>query len=41
MKIYSMVRLGLKPEVNALCTIMFGVTVVVVMISQRVQKEKE
>jgi spermidine/putrescine transport system permease protein len=35
-----MVRLGLKPEVNALCAIMILVTVVAVLLSQRFLKEK-
>jgi spermidine/putrescine transport system permease protein len=41
LKIYSMVRLGVKPEINALCSIMFGLTLVFVMISQLIQKEKK
>jgi spermidine/putrescine transport system permease protein len=40
LRIYSMVRLGLKPEVNALCAIMILVTVVAVFVSQRFLKEK-
>jgi spermidine/putrescine transport system permease protein len=40
LKIYSMVHLGVKPEVNALCTIMFGLTLVFAMIAQILQKEK-
>ena len=35
-----MVRLGLKPEVNALCAIMILITVVAVFVSQRFLKEK-
>lgn len=34
LKIYSMVRLGVKPEVNALCTLIFGLSLIVVIISQ-------
>jgi spermidine/putrescine transport system permease protein len=41
LKIYSMVRLGVKPEINALCTILFGFTLVLVMISQMLLKEKK
>jgi spermidine/putrescine transport system permease protein len=41
LKIYSMVRLGVKPEINALCSIMFALTLVFVMISQLIQKEKK
>jgi spermidine/putrescine transport system permease protein len=40
LRIYSMVRLGLKPEVNALCAIMILITVVAVFVSQRFLKEK-
>jgi spermidine/putrescine transport system permease protein len=36
-----MVRLGVKPEINALCTILFGFTLVLVMISQMLLKEKK
>jgi len=41
LKIYSMVRLGVKPEINALCTIIFGLTLVLVMIAQWLLKEKK
>lgn len=40
LRIYSMVRLGLKPEVNALCAIMVLITAVAVFVSQRLLKEK-
>lgn len=40
LKIYSLVRLGVKPEVNALCTIMFIFTFIIVMVSQSLIKEK-
>ncbi|NCD25097.1 MAG: spermidine/putrescine ABC transporter permease PotC [Deltaproteobacteria bacterium] len=40
LRIYSMVRLGLKPEVNALCAIMILITAVTVFLSQRLLKEK-
>ncbi|HYQ90715.1 MAG TPA: spermidine/putrescine ABC transporter permease PotC, partial [Candidatus Competibacteraceae bacterium] len=40
LKIYSMVRIGVKPEVNALCTIMFGLTLVVVLGAQALLREK-
>jgi spermidine/putrescine transport system permease protein len=39
-KIFSMVRLGVKPEINALCAIMFVLTIVIVWISQFLLKEK-
>jgi spermidine/putrescine transport system permease protein len=34
LQIYSMVRLGVKPEINALCSVLFGVTLLFVCISQ-------
>ena len=40
LKIYSMVRLGVKPEVNALSSIMFGLTLISVVASQFLMKEK-
>ena len=41
LKIYSMVRLGVKPEVNALCTILFLLTLVAVTTAHFLTKEKE
>jgi spermidine/putrescine transport system permease protein len=38
LRIYSMVRLGVKPEINALCTIMFGLTLVMVLSAQHLLK---
>lgn len=40
LKIYSMVRLGVKPEINALCTLMFLVTLFIVLLSQFLLKER-
>jgi len=40
LKIYSMVRLGVKPEINALCAITFAITLVLVIISQCVARKK-
>lgn len=40
LKIYAMVRLGINPEVNALCTILLGFTVLVVLVSQRMLSKK-
>ncbi len=40
LRIFSLVRLGVKPEINDLCTIMFGLTLVFITISQILQKEK-
>ena len=40
LRIYSMVRLGIKPDVNALSVVMIAVTVVAVVLSRRLLKEK-
>lgn len=40
LKIYSMVRMGVKPEINALCTILFSLTLILVWIAQHLQKEE-
>lgn len=34
LKIFSMVRVGVKPEINALCSIMFVITIFIVLIYQ-------
>ena len=41
LKIYSMVRLGIKPEVNALSTVLLAVTLVSVFVSHWLVKEKK
>lgn len=41
LKLYSMVRLGVKPEVNALSTLLFVFTLVSVFISHLLMKEKK
>jgi spermidine/putrescine transport system permease protein len=41
LRIYSMVRLGVKPEVNALSTLMFAITLVSVLASQWLIKERK
>ena len=41
LKIFSMVKIGVKPEVNALATLMIGVSVVFVIISQLLLKERK
>jgi spermidine/putrescine transport system permease protein len=41
LKIFSMVKVGVKPEVNALATIMVGLSLVFVLLSQLVRKEKD
>lgn len=38
--IFSMVRLGVKPEINALCTFIFCATLLLVVISQLMMKKK-
>ncbi len=40
LKIYSMVRVGISPEVNALATIMLIVSLVLVMLSQILSRDK-
>jgi spermidine/putrescine transport system permease protein len=40
LKIYSMVRLGVKPEINALCTVTFSLTLLLVALSQLVLRKK-
>lgn len=40
LRIYSMVRSGIKPEINALCTVLFGITLVLVVLSQLALKKK-
>ena len=40
LKIYSMVRLGVKPEVNALCVIMIAITLLAVPTAQWLVKDK-
>ena len=39
LRIYSMVKLGVKPEVNALCTLLLGVTLLIAFTAQRLTKE--
>lgn len=40
LKIYSMVRLGVKPEINALCTVTFGLTLLLITLSQLALRKK-
>lgn len=40
LKIYSMVRLGVKPEINALCTVTFTLTLLLVFLSQLALRKK-
>lgn len=40
LRIYSMVRLGIKPEINALCTILLLATLVLVIIAQSFLRKK-
>ena len=40
LKIFSMVRVGIKPEINALCSIIFGLTLVIIFIYQLVTWKK-
>jgi spermidine/putrescine transport system permease protein len=41
LKIFSMVKVGVKPEVNALAAIMVGLSLVLVLLSQLLLKEKK
>lgn len=40
LKIYSLVRLGIKPEINALCTVTFALTLLLVVLSQWMLRKK-
>lgn len=40
LKIFSMVKVGVKPEVNALATLMIGVSIVLILACQFLMKEK-
>jgi len=41
LRIYSMVRLGIKPDVNALCVVMMAITVTALILSRKLLKEKK
>jgi len=40
LKVYSMVRSGIKPEINALCTVLFTVTLLLIMLAQFFSRKK-
>jgi spermidine/putrescine transport system permease protein len=40
LQIFSMVRTGIKPEINALCTVLFAVTLMLIIISHAVLRKK-
>ncbi len=40
LRIYSMARLGVTPEINALCTIMLGATLILILIAQLLLRER-
>ncbi len=40
LKIFAMVRLGVSPEINALCTLLLGFTIIIVLISQLALRKK-
>lgn len=40
LRIYSMVRSGVKPEINALCSVLFCVTLTLIMLAQLALKKK-
>jgi spermidine/putrescine transport system permease protein len=41
LKIFSMVRVGIKPEINALCSVMFGLTLIIALIYQLTLGKKQ
>jgi len=41
LRIYSMVRLGIKPEINALCTILLLATLMMVLLAQSFLRKKQ
>ncbi len=41
MKIYSQVRLGVTPEINAVCTILIGIVAIGVIIASVVSRQRE
>ncbi len=41
LRIYSMVRSGVKPEINALCSVLFCVTLLLVVLSQLALKKQD
>lgn len=41
LEIYSWVRLGIKPELNALCSVLLGLTLILVLISQLLLRKKD
>lgn len=41
LQIFSMVRLGVNPEINALCAVLFGLTLIIVLITQMVLKKNQ
>jgi spermidine/putrescine transport system permease protein len=41
LRIYSMVRSGIKPEINALCTVLFCVTLMLIVLAQLALKKKD
>jgi spermidine/putrescine transport system permease protein len=41
LEIYNWVRLGVRPELNALCSVLFGVTLIIVLVSQLLLKKHD
>ncbi len=41
LRIYSMVRLGIKPDVNALCVVMMAITIIALVLSRTLRKENK
>jgi spermidine/putrescine transport system permease protein len=40
LRIFSMVRSGIKPEINALCSVLFLITLMLIVLSQLALKKK-
>jgi spermidine/putrescine transport system permease protein len=40
MKVYAMIRFGVTPEINAIATIVTGITFFLVFVAQRLQREE-
>jgi spermidine/putrescine transport system permease protein len=41
MQIYAMIRFGVTPEINAVATIVIGVSFFLVLLSQRLQRNAD
>jgi spermidine/putrescine transport system permease protein len=41
LQIFSMVRLGVNPEINALCSVMFTITLILVLVLDYAMRKKQ